>query len=97
MASLIPSSVGQSLSAFSSGISDIFTNVKDVVQTVDSVYDQLTGKSENVPSQIVSSTTPTTPTVPPAVLVAKPQLQLSGTTIAIGAVVLLGVILILRN
>ena len=95
MASLILSSVGQGLSAFSSGISDIFTNVKDVVQSVDSVYDQLTGKSESVPSQVATPTI--TPAVPAPGPAAKPQFQLSGTTIAIGAVVLLGVILIVRN
>ena len=95
MASLIPASIGQTITGFQSGISDIFTNVKDVVQTVDSVYDQLSGKSENVPAQALTPTV--TPAGPAPSAPAKPQLQVNGTTIAIGAVVLLGVILLLRN
>ena len=95
MASIIPASIGQSLNAFDSGISDIFTNVKDVVASVDSVYDQLTGKSENVPSQVA------TPTITPAVQApapyAKPQLAISGTMIAVGAFVLLGLVFVLRK
>jgi hypothetical protein len=95
---LIPSNIGETLSGWSKGISDVFTNVNDTVQSVNSVYDQLTGQSQSAP---VNTSTPqaTTTVKPAAVTEVTPQLQTAvpnTTMLAIGAVVLIGVILLLK-
>ena len=94
---LVPSNIGASLSNLSQGVTDIFQNVSDTVQTVSSVYDQITGKSESAP--VATNTLQGTVAATPASLETIPQKveQVpSGTMIAIGAVVLIGVLLVIK-
>jgi len=89
-----PSEVGSSSSSF--GVySDLFTNIGNVVQSVGSVYDQITGKSQSVPGQVYSQS-PTPVPVPVPVPVKTSALN-SGSTLAIGAVVLIGALLLIRD
>ena len=97
MASLVPSEISSGLSAFNGGLGEIFTNVENVVQTVGSIYDQVTGKSQAVPGQAerTYSQSPTVPAPAPAPAQATPLG--SGTALAIGAVVLIGALFLLKD
>jgi len=95
MASLVPSEIGTSLNSVLGGIGEIFTNVQETVATVNSVYDQITGKSEGLPGQTTQATAPVKPAA--AVTAAQPAGMPSGTMLAVGAVVFIGVLLILRK
>ena len=107
MASLVPSEISSSLSAFDGDLGDIFTNVGNVAQTVGSIYDQITGKSQNVPGQsgqtyaqspTVATPTETTPTeTTPSDRASESQILNSGVALGIGAVVLIGVLLLLKD
>lgn len=84
---LVPSSIGSTLT--SGGIDQFFTNVKDAVQSVSTVYDQITGKSESVPAQaVVTSSAP----VPAPSFPAIPWKM-----IGIGVVIVTGLALVLRK
>lgn len=94
MASILPSEI----SSFSADLGKIFTNVGNVAQTVSSIYDQITGKTQNVPGQ-TGQTSTQSPTVaaPVPVKASEPMLLNSGNTLAIGAVVLIGVLLLISG
>jgi len=102
MAVLVPSEISQSLSASGGGLGEIFTNVENVVQTVGSIYDQITGKSQSVPGQsvqtyfqsptVAASSTETTPVPDKS---SEAILSNSGIVLGIGAVVLIGAFLLL--
>ena len=97
MASLVPSEISKSLSAFDGGLGEFFTNVENVAQTVGSVYEQVTGKSQAVPGQS-DQTYSQSPTVDaPAPAPAQATLLNSGTALAIGAVVLIAALLLLKD
>jgi len=105
MASTVPSEISTSLSASDGGFGDFLTNFRDVVQTVGSIYDQISGRSQSVPGQ-ASQTYSQSPTVAASApaqsqaqaqsLQASPGLS-SGTALAVGAVVLIGVLLLLKD
>lgn len=93
--SLVPSNIGSALTDWGKGISDVFQNVNDTVQTVNSVYDQLSGKSQSAPVQTVAPQG--TVAVQPAALTTGQTPAMPNTTmLAVGAVVLIGVLLILK-
>ena len=101
MASLVPSEISKSLSAFDGGLGEFFTNVENVAQTVGSVYEQVTGKSQAVPGQAdqtySQSPTVAAPAPAPAPAPAQATLLNSGTALAIGAVVLIAALLLLKD
>lgn len=93
-----PNEISTGLSAFGSGLADIFTNAGNVVQSVSSVYDQLTGKSQSVPGQSVQySQSPAPPVVASAPAKSPETMRLNSTTLAIGAVVLIGALLLIKD
>lgn len=102
MASLLPSEISSGLSAVGGDLAGFFRNADSVVQSVSSIYDQITGKSQSVPSQsgqtYAQSPTVADPVpVPVPVKVSETKLLDSGSTLAIGAVILVGVLLLLSD
>jgi len=63
---VVPSTIASSLQETAGGIGDIFTNVQDVVQTVGSIYDQITGKDEGLPQAAVTAPAPAPAPAPAA-------------------------------
>lgn len=97
MASLVPDNIGSSLSSLSKGVTDVFQNVADTVQTVNSVYSQLTGQAESAPVKVASPQG--TVDINPVKLASTetPTLQQSpNTMLIVGAAVLIGVLFILK-
>jgi hypothetical protein len=86
---LVPSSIGATL-ATQSGFDQFFTNVKEVAQTVSSVYDQITGKSETVSPQTQAAAV-TAASAPEA----RPMSTLA--IVGIGLAVVIGLALVLRK
>jgi len=110
MASWVPSEISKSLSAVDGGLGEIFTNVENVVQTVGSIYDQITGKSQGVPGQTeetysqsptvtapAPAQAPAIPAAPVPAVASEGMLLSSGTALAIGAFVLIGALFLLRD
>jgi len=97
--SIVPSEISSNLSA-DGGLGNIFTNVYDVVQTVGSIYDQISGKSQSVPGQ-AGQTYSQSPTVavpvPAPAKASEPMFSNSGIALGFGAVVLIGALLLLKN
>lgn len=93
MASLVPSNIGSSLSSLSQGITDVFQNVSDTVQTVNSVYAQLTGQAESAPVQTASpqGTVDINPVKLASTDQQMPTLRSNNTMLTVGAAVLVGV------
>ena len=96
MASMLPSEISSSAD---NSLGEIITNVSNVVQTDGSIYDQITGKSQSVPGQAVQiySQSPTPPAPVPVPVKASETMRLNSTALAIGAVVLIGALLLLRD
>ena len=95
MAGLLPSEIS---SSFGCDLAGFFRNADSVVQSVSSIYDQITGKSQSVPSQ-ANQAYSQSPTVaaPVPVKASEAPLLNSGSTLAIGAVILIGVLLLLSD
>jgi len=93
MANILPSGIG----AGSASDSNFFTDIASVVQSVSSIYEQITGKSGPTYSQSPAPPQAPAPVPPQVPAPAQPTKMNSGTALAIGAVVLLGALLLLRN
>jgi len=89
----IPAEIGQSLTSGNSNLGDIFQNIEKAIGTVTSVYDQITGKAEGVEGQM-EYVADEPAKVEPAVT-TKPTSYVP--YMAIGAIVLVGMVLVLRN
>jgi len=87
MASLIPEQVSKTLTTAQSGLEQI----GQTVQAVDSIWKQLSGQSESVPAQRQVEPVQLTAAAP-----APAQTGITPTTLAIGAGVILVLILVLR-
>ena len=85
MASLIPEQVSKTLTTAQSGLEQI----GQTVQAVDSIWKQLSGQSESVPAQRQVEPVQLTAAAPA-------QTGITPTTLAIGAGVILVLILVLR-
>jgi hypothetical protein len=80
-----------SLTSLGSG--GIFDDFSGVIQNVGSIYDQFYGKSEDLsPAQSVPAPAPAP--VPAAVTLPASQMQVSQTTLMIGAAVVIGLLLV---
>jgi hypothetical protein len=86
---LVPDSIGMTLGTLGSGIDRFITNVRETVETVRTVGDQLMGKSEGlpVPTQAPSAPVSAVQTVP----------AIPWKVIGIGVVVVIGLALVLRK
>jgi len=67
----------------------IFDDISGVIQNVGSIYDQLFGKSESLPP-----VQPAPAPAPAPAPVSTSQVQMSQTTLMIGAAVVIGLILV---
>jgi len=77
--------------------SQFLSGVENVVQSVSSIYEQITGKSGPTYSQSPAPPQAPAPVPPQVPAQAQPMNMNSGTALAIGAVVLLGALLLLRD
>jgi hypothetical protein len=76
----------------STGSGGIFDDVSGVIQNVGSIYDQLFGKSEDLPpAQPAPAPAPAPAAVPAS------QVQISQTTLMIGAAVAIGLFLVFSH
>lgn len=98
---LIPTEISSSLSSLSGlggDAGEVFTNVSDVVQTVESVWGQVSGQSQAVPGQ-TAEVTPTSPKVEQAAATTdvKPVVASDKTMLLIGGVVLVTALILIMG
>lgn len=97
---LIPTEISSSLSSLSGlggDAGEVFTNVSDVVQTVESVWGQVSGQSQAVPGQ-TAEVTPTSPMVEAAATTdVKPVVASDKTMLLIGGVVLVTALILIMG
>ena len=94
--SMLPSHINSGLSAFGEDVVGFFRTADNLVQSVTSIYDQFSGKSQSVPSQINPAVAPAPAPAPAPVKASEANLLDSGT-LAFGAVILIGVLLLIRD
>ena len=87
--------LGSLTSTDSGSYGRIFDDVSGVIQNVGSIYDQMIGKSENLPSY--SQSPPAPAAVPAPATVTASQVQISQTNLMIGAAVVIGLLLIFSH
>jgi phage-related minor tail protein len=100
MASVVPDKVNQAIG----DIGNFFTNVQESVQTVDSVYKQVTGQAESLSTgQVAPAVAPAvkpaalTTTTQPQTTTAESKMPDGGTVAVIGILVLFGVLVFLKG
>ena len=87
--------LGSLTSTGSGSYGGIFDDISGVIQNVGSIYDQITGKADNLPPAQPATAPVQTPA--PAQTPAQSSMLQSPAVLVVGAVVLLGVLLVIRR